>query len=475
MNKLKTESPTSIETHLAALYGRINYERHTQVTPRHFKLQNMKTILERLGNPHLNYSVVHVAGTKGKGSVSTMVGQILSTAGKRTGVYTSPHLETINQRMAIDGNLISDDQLVATLTKLQPIIEQMDQEAAKEGLRHLTFFEITTAAALLFFSDQKCDSVVLEVGLGGRLDSTNVCQPTVTAITNISLDHTRQLGFTLDKIAFEKAGIIKQGIPVISGATAPEAHEVITKIASENDAPLIFLNRDVHLKVNSDLSFSCAGEVANSKFEIGDLTLALIGEHQRINAALAVAIVKAINATNGWEVSENDIREGLKVASIAGRMELASTSPTVIIDMAHNVASMNALVATLKNDLPQWETSSKRILVLAISRDKDIPAILKLLVGNFDKVIFTKYKDNPRGKSEKELLKLAKSIQAKPDTSNPSANAPKAVLLTAPTPQAAWKLVQSELTDDQLVCLTGSAFLVAELRKTLLTDLSNPS
>ena len=155
MNKLKTESPSSIEAHLAALYGRINYERHTRVTPRHFKLQNMRKILERLGNPHLNYCVVHVAGTKGKGSVSTMVGQVLTRSGKRTGVYTSPHLEKINQRMAVNGYLISDDQLVETLTKLQPVIDQMDSEAAKEDLRPLTFFEITTAAALLYFFGPK--------------------------------------------------------------------------------------------------------------------------------------------------------------------------------------------------------------------------------------------------------------------------------------------------------------------------------
>ena len=465
MNKLKTESPISIEAHLAALYSRINYERHARVTPRHFKLQNMQEILKRLGNPHLNYSVVHVAGTKGKGSVSTMVGQILTTAGKRTGVYTSPHLETINQRMAVDGNLISDDQLVETLTKLQPVIDAMDKEAASQDLRKLTFFEITTAAALLFFSDQKCESVVLEVGLGGRLDSTNVCQPAVTVITNISLDHTRQLGSTVDKIAFEKAGIIKPGVPIISGAIDPEAHGVIEKVASENDARLCLLDRDVEIDVDEDGSFTCLGETAGSRFKIEKLRSGLIGQHQRVNASLAIAVIKTLKQTNGWDISDDKIREGLQLARLSGRTELVSTRPTIIIDMAHNVASIDALIATLKDDLPQWKSSSKRILILAISRDKDIPTMLRPLIANFDKVIFTKYQDNPRGKSAKELLKLDKSIRAELRQSNVDI---QSEFVTEPTPKQAWEHYQKYATDDQLVCLTGSAFLVAELRKTVL-------
>ena len=311
------------------------------------------------------------------------------------------------------------------------------------------------------FSDQKCDAVVLEVGLGGRLDSTNVCQPKVTVITNISVDHTRQLGSTVDKIAFEKAGIIKTGIPVISGAIDPEALEVIARIAEENDAPLCLLNRDVQIEVSEDGSFSCSGDFYNSRFAIDDLESALIGQHQRINASLAVSVVKTLEQSEGWKISDVHIRAGLRTATLAGRTELVSTNPTVIIDMAHNVASIEALVATLTDDLPQWKTSSKRILVLAISRDKDIPAILRPLIANFDKLIFTKYQDNPRGKSERELLKLAKTIQSELGQSN-------AELVTEPTPLAAWEHVQRDLTADQLVCLTGSAFLVAELRKTVL-------
>ena len=247
MNKLKSELPRSIEEHLATLYGRINYERQLKVTPRHFKLKNMREMLRRLDDPHLKYPVIHVAGTKGKGSTCTMLGQVLTASGRRTGVYTSPHLETIHQRMAIDGSLITDDQLANTLAKLWPVVDAMDAESDTAGFRPLTFFEIATAAALLHFASQKCDAVVLEVGLGGRLDSTNVCQPTTCIITNISVDHTRQLGSTVDKIAFEKAGIIKDTIPVVSGAVDPLAAAVIAEVANQRNAQLFLLDRDFEI------------------------------------------------------------------------------------------------------------------------------------------------------------------------------------------------------------------------------------
>jgi dihydrofolate synthase/folylpolyglutamate synthase len=216
---------------LDKLYGRINYERQVRVSPTGFRLDKMRELLDRLGNPQSAWPAIHVAGTKGKGSVTTMVGSILTTSGFRTGVYTSPHLEKINQRMAVDGQVISDTQLLAVLAEMGPAIEAMDQEAARKNGNELTFFEITTAAAMLFFAQQSVDYAVLEVGLGGRLDSTNVCEPAVCVITNISLDHTRQLGNTIGKIAREKAGIIKPEVPVISGAIQPDAAAAIAEVA----------------------------------------------------------------------------------------------------------------------------------------------------------------------------------------------------------------------------------------------------
>lgn len=508
MNKLKSESPSSIEDHLAALYGRINYERQLKVTPRHFKLQNMREILRRLDDPHLKYPVIHVAGTKGKGSTCTMLGQVLTASGRRTGVYTSPHLETIHQRMAIDGKLITDDQLVNALATLWPVIDAMDAESVETGFRPLTFFEITTAAAFLHFAAQKCDAVVLEVGLGGRLDSTNVCQPTTCIITNISVDHTRQLGSTVDKIAFEKAGIIKDSIPVVSGAADPLAAKVIAEVAADKNAQLFLLDQDFEITEedqSDDHLFNFSGRVSlrsdqqprenqercesdsesdpaaktnstrtkadlveDQDYKLNDLKLGMLGHHQRINAAITIAAIKTLN-DRGWEISEEAIRTGLSRASLCGRTEVLSQSPTIVIDMAHNDASINALVETLRDDLPSWKSSSKGTLILALSREKEANKILKPLVAAFDEIVLTKYQDNPRGRCEAELLELARAIQ----TDLQSNSKPAAELRTAPDPQTAWKSVASNLTTDKSVCITGSAFLVAELRNTVLAAMEN--
>lgn len=485
MNKPKSDSANSIEAHLATLFGRINYERQIRVAPRHFKLQNMREVLKRLGNPQLKYPVIHVAGTKGKGSVCTMIGQILSNSGRRTGVYTSPHLEKINQRMAIDGQLISDDQLVQVLSFLDPVVKQMDDEADKQGLRPLTFFEVMTTAALHFFATQECDAVVLEVGLGGRMDSTNVCQPTATIITNISLDHTRQLGSTVDKIAYEKAGIIKPSVPVISGATNPEAATVIKEIAIQNAAPLFQFGHDFQIEPSpqrsetfnyvghfqiprnstTKLSRSSENDTQTNAvdFRITDLELNLLGDHQRANAALAVATVQTLNSL-GWKIPEQVIREGLRDATLAGRMEIVCQRPTIIVDIAHNVASINALVNTLQNCLSNWTSSSKRTLLFATSQDKDAFEMLKPLIESFDQVILTKFQENPRGKNELDLLAYGTEIQS--SLQNASRHA--ASLTTAPDPEAAWQRIQRELKEDHLVCISGSVFLVAELRKMIL-------
>ncbi|MFT7630649.1 MAG: dihydrofolate synthase/folylpolyglutamate synthase [Mariniblastus sp.] len=514
MNRINIDSPRTIESHLESLYGRINYERQNRVTPRHFKLKNMRELLGRTGNPHLDYPVVHVAGTKGKGSVSTMVGQILSSSGRRTGVYTSPHFETLHQRMVVDNQMITDQQLIETLTTLEPAIQAMDREAEEQGFRHLTFFEITTAAAFHFFATQKCEAVVLEVGLGGRLDSTNVCQPVATIITNISLDHTRQLGDTVAKIAFEKAGIIKPLIPVISGTTDPQAAAVIAEVALANKAPLFKLDRDFSLIQNdsnrkdsrqaakgletsapnhesTERPFVCHGRLAlpspndsitsdladgidrgdtptEFEYSIDEIRLRLLGEHQRLNAAVAVAAVETLNA-RGWKVADQAVRDGLWNAALAGRTEVVSRSPTVVIDMAHNVASIEALLDSLQNDLDEWKSSRRRVLIFATSRDKDAEGMLTQLVPNFDKIVLTRFQDNPRGRSEVELLELASAIQ----NQRQAKSLPAAELTTQPTPLAAWESIQPGLDASDLACIAGSAFLVAELRKTVLGALGS--
>ncbi|MHB8862477.1 MAG: bifunctional folylpolyglutamate synthase/dihydrofolate synthase, partial [Pirellulaceae bacterium] len=229
------------------LFGRINYER-TRGVPycsRVFKLHRMQQLVARLGHPERTFPAIHIAGTKGKGSTAAMIASVLQAGGFRIGLYTSPHLQRLEERFVVDGRPCDEETLVRLLAHLQPTILELDEQARQEREQQgPTYFEITTAAALIHFRDQRVDAAVLEVGLGGRLDSTNICQPIVTAITSISFDHTRQLGNTLSAIAREKAGIIKPGIPLITGVTQPEPFGVIQQVARDNGAPLLALGRD---------------------------------------------------------------------------------------------------------------------------------------------------------------------------------------------------------------------------------------
>ena len=295
------------------LFARINYEKQTRFSSVDFKLNNMFQFLSRLGDPHLKCPVVHVAGTKGKGSVCQFVGSILSAAGYNVGIYTSPHLERINQRIQFGGHEISDQDLRCILGKLEPVLQAMDVEAKAGGTKPLTFFEVITTVAFQYFADRHADVVVLEVGMGGRLDSTNVCQPEVCVITNISLDHTRQLGTTTDKIAAEKAGILKPGVDAICGETQDIPKNVIHKIADTVGCSLFQLGRDFDLE-SSETSFDYVSRIGTADRlrdgldappnnqqtrRLDNLRPSMLGEHQQINAALATAVSDLLNQ-KGW-------------------------------------------------------------------------------------------------------------------------------------------------------------------------------
>ena len=507
---------------LSKLYSRINYELKIRVEPREFKLYNIRSLLARVGNPHLRYPVIHVAGTKGKGSVATMSANILTASGRKTGLFTSPHLQRINQRIVIDGKPISDQDFETVLAEFDPQIAAMDElcktiretrlaEKPRPNSDHedwlipdpqtglpltgnpLTFFEIMTAAAMLHFANRKCDAVVLEVGLGGRLDSTNVCQPAVSVITNISLDHTRQLGTTVDKIAFEKAGIIKLGVPVVCGSNDPDAVEVIENVATERGADLFLLGRDFAVEdkrlpeesteeiikgqvakeqvASSSFEFNCQGklnfqnnvdgsdpEVADqmpAEFDRQGLRVAMLGQHQRVNAALAVTAIEVLNAHQDWGIGADAISKGLLASELDGRGQVIGTSPTVVLDVAHNVASANVLLQTLESELTGWSTTHKKSLILAISTDKDYEGILQVLLPAFDQVWITKYQNNPRGVDAAELFEIAAKVAQQQSLD--------IEIDIAPTPVLAWQAAIDSLQPKGLLCCTGSVFLVAEL------------
>jgi dihydrofolate synthase/folylpolyglutamate synthase len=457
---MKTRPVTDYETALEFLLHRVNYERtsHIPYQSDGFKLDRMRQLLAAVGDPHLALKAVHIAGTKGKGSTAAMIAAVLMKAGYTTGLYTSPHLERIEERVAIDGAICPEARLVALAARLQEAVDRIGETDGGP-----TFFEITTALAFLHFAESKVDAAVLEVGLGGRLDSTNVCRPEVTVITSISFDHMRQLGNTLAAIAGEKAGIIKPDVPVISGVVRDEPQQVIAERAREAHSPLY--QRGVDFGFTRRLSSAAAAEVIdywesrkdgleNSSAEIRDLALAMPGEHQAANAACAVAAVLRLNE-RGWEISEEAIRTGLAIARCPARIELLSGQPAVVLDVAHNPASIAALLDVLDERLP----GRRKVLIFASSKDKDYAAMLRLVLAQFDAVVLTQYVQNPRAMEAEQLALVVREMTA-------PAHGP-AVIEAAATPAEALARARRLAGPDDVLCITGSFFLAAELRPLL--------
>jgi dihydrofolate synthase/folylpolyglutamate synthase len=377
----------------------------------------------------------------------------------RTGLYTSPHLDAIEERIAIDGRSCTQDEFVRHAAALEEAVGRLPHELSSEEHPDPTFFEVTTAMAFLHFARQNVDCAVLEVGLGGRLDSTNVCQPSVTIITSISFDHMRQLGNTLAAIAGEKAGIIKPGVPVISGVVSDEPRQVIRQVAREQGAPLF--ERGSAFDFEAIESGSPATAPAMDYREPADhprnklqgVRLAMLGAHQAANAAAAIAATRRL-VEQGWSIDEAALRAGLATARVPARIELVGERPAVIVDVAHNVASVAALLRVLETSF----SPRRRVLIFASSKDKDTAGMLGLLLPKFTSVVLTRYIENPRAVEIEQLQQLAKSAALGANGSLQPA------IHTAASPAEAWRIAQTLAGPDDLVCITGSFFLAAELR-----------
>jgi dihydrofolate synthase / folylpolyglutamate synthase len=452
------------------LLHRINYERTTNIPYRsaEFKLDRMRRLLSLVGDPHLGLAAAHIAGTKGKGSTAAMMAAVLQAAGNKTGLYTSPHLERIEERIAIDGQICRPEEFASLAAEIQPAVERVELELPLgESLTGPTFFEITTAMAFLHFARAKVDVAVLEVGLGGRLDSTNVCLPEVCIIPSISLDHVKQLGGTLALIAGEKAGIIKPGVPVISGVLEDEPRDVIAARAATVGAPLVQRGIDYEIgSRGSGVGSRASGghhspltthlfDYRENHSELTDVRLGMLGTHQEANAAGAIAAVNQLRQ-RGWSISDESLRSGLAAARCPARIELVAASPTVLLDVAHNPASVEALLAVLVEHF----SARRRILIFASSMDKDYAGMLRLLVPQFDDVIVTRYVNNPRAMDVEELHRLG--AQAAGAVKADSLPQPR--VTQAPNPAAALALAREMAGPDDLICITGSFFLAAELR-----------
>jgi dihydrofolate synthase/folylpolyglutamate synthase len=308
---------------------------------------------------------------------------------------------------------------------------------------------------MLHFARSGVELAVLEVGLGGRLDSTNVCRPLVSVITSISFDHTKQLGNTLAAIAREKAGIIKPGIPVVSGVVAAEPREVIAQVAHEVQAPLFQRGRDFDVRlVDGAKGESASVYYVQGQRELGPLTLGMLGQHQAANAATAIAAIAHL-PRDRYSIGEPDIRQGLRDACCPARVQVFATRPTLVLDVAHNVASIAALLQTLNEQF----AGRRKVLLFASSRDKDTPGMLQQLLPAFDHVVLTKYIHNPRAVEPAELLAMAQAIVS--DTPLP------VVCQTADHPTAAWQAAHAAAGPNDLIVIAGSFFLAAEVQSLL--------
>jgi dihydrofolate synthase/folylpolyglutamate synthase len=432
------------EEALAYWYAHVNYEQRTP-GPSDLKLERMRELARRLGEPQKRLRVIHVAGSKGKGSTSALLEAVLRRAGYRTGLFTSPHLCRVEERFQVDGEAIRPDELAALLTEVREV---------EAGLSP-TFFEIATAVGFLHFVRRLAEAVVLEVGLGGRLDSTNVCRPALTVITSISYDHTNLLGDHLAAIAREKAGIVKQGRPAVSGATAPEARAVIEEVCAARQAPLRQLGVDFSYRhrparVTAEGTVLPRVAVRTRERDWPELELSLLGEHQAANAAVAVACVEELRSL-GWRLPDAAVEAGLREARWPARLEVCGRAPFVVLDCAHNVASAEALVEALRSSFPP----GRRWLVFAGSGDKDLAGMFRALAPHFAGAFLTRYTSSPRGAPPEQLLALWRSCGDVPAE-------------VCRTPAEAWQAARARAGPDDLVVVTGSVFLAGELRPLLV-------
>jgi dihydrofolate synthase/folylpolyglutamate synthase len=433
---------------LAFWYGRIDFERR-QPRPDDLKLDRMRAILRLLGDPQDRLRIVHVTGSKGKGSVCAFLAAIARAAGHRTGLFTSPHLSSVAERIQVDGVPITPAEMAAGLSDIRPAVETLDERGTAP-----TFFEVATALGFLHFVRRRCELVVVEVGLGGRFDSTNVCRPLVAVITSVSLDHTHILGDTAEAIAFEKAGIVKAGRPCVSGVTEPGPATVIAAVCQQRHAPLRCLGRDFDrayepgLLTADGLDRPAVVRVRTDRQRWPALELGLLGAHQAANAAVAVATVEELRAA-GMVLPDAAVAAGLRGVVWPARLEVVGRRPLVLVDCAHNVASAVALAATLRESV---RVDGRRWLVFGSSADKDVPGILAALAGGFDGACLTRFGTNPRAVPPAALAEvLARVAPAIPATTHERA-------------ADAWAAVRAAAGPADLICVTGSVFLAGELR-----------
>jgi len=408
-------------------------------------LDRIKYICKELGDPQKSLKVIHVGGTNGKGSVCRFLESILLANGYSVGVYISPHLQHFSERIVVDGKEIPGDDVVSLVKRVKPVVEKMIQKGNGP-----TYFEIVTALAFQYFSDRNVDFAVVEVGLGGRFDATNVVNPVVSIITNVSLEHSHVLGKKVEEIAFEKAGIIKNDVPVVTGAQG-KVLEVIEKVANEKKAPINVVGKADWERYYGSLD----GQEFCVKGFLKDYNVktSLLGEYQGENIALTLAVVEILQM-NGFYISDDSINNGISKTFHVGRMEVIGRDPVILLDGAHNPTGMQVLVDTLENDFD----FSRLILVLGVLSDKDIKSMLQVIVPLADVVVTTKSR-NTRAFDPSKLKELIEELGFRNE-----------VVIQDEIPNAI-NYAKSITKKSDLICVTGSLFTVGEVRDCIVKNL----
>jgi dihydrofolate synthase/folylpolyglutamate synthase len=393
-----------------------------------FGLSKTSNLLKAFGNPHRGQRYVHIAGTNGKGSVAAMVEAILRTSGLKVGFYSSPHLVRFTERFRINGEEIPSETAAGLVEELKGVIDPAHPP---------TFFEVTTAMGLIYFARERVDIAVMEVGMGGRLDATNVIRPDVSVITSISLDHQAYLGNSLEEIAGEKAGIIKRGIDLVTAATQPRVLELFRRTCRERKAPFWRLGQDIRYRATGNKI-----NYYGLKRRVKDLELGLAGTYQHRNAALALGVIELLEA-RGLPVSEEHIRNGLKSAHWPGRLQVVSRDPLLILDGAHNPGAIRALTGAVRGGFRY----KRLILVLGVMADKDVKGVLRGIVPVADYVVFTR-PEYYRAAGPETLMQAASPLK-KPGE-------------IQPTLAKALGRAKGMANRDDLILVTGSLFTVGE-------------
>ena len=461
---------------LEFIYGFVNYEKTqpTRYSPEILNLERMHTLLGVLGHPEKRFKTVHIAGTKGKGSTAAMMESVLRHMGLKVGLYSSPHLSSFRERMQINRELIPPDRVGALVSEIKAMLYHKvqveetvgaDETAEKRIIEReelkipgVTFFEVITAMAFLYFAQEQVDWAVVEVGLGGRLDSTNVITPEVSMITSLSLDHTHLLGNTLGEIAREKAGIIKPGVPVVVQSQPLEATQVIEKIAADHSAPFTQLGRHWRWTPGNSAINKQAFEVkqvslirSKNRPFVNDLEgwyeIHLMGKHQLDNATLVIAAIdvlrESLRASGVQDISAKVVRDGLRETAWAGRFDIVRGDPPLVMDGAHNVDSVNKLLMTLVELFP----GKRWTFIFGTYKDKDAEGMLKQLSGRAARFIFVQAEKNARAMPVEALLALAQKRSLKA-TGLPNIT----------------DAIDAVANLNEAVCITGSLAVVGEAR-----------